>query len=71
MQKAVLKPSKAGLKVMDPQTGLHLKSEGKEVPLTNYWRRRILCGDCVEVKQEKPQAKVQVRKANNKKESEE
>jgi hypothetical protein len=71
MQKAVLKPSKAGLKVMDPQTGLHLSPEGKEVPLTNYWRRRIICGDCIEVKTEPKAVKVQTKKTNNKNESEE
>jgi hypothetical protein len=48
MKFKILKPSKAGLKVFNPATGLHLKPEGEEVAMSNYWHRMIKCGDAVE-----------------------
>ena len=55
MQKIKLKPSRKGLKVANPKTNLHLKDEGELIALTSYWRRRLNCGDVVEVKEEKKQ----------------
>lgn len=43
-----LKPAKDTLKVRDPATGEYLPTEGKEVEVTSYWRRRIKDGDVVE-----------------------
>lgn len=39
-----------GLKVRNPETGLHLPDEGDQVPLTTYWRRRLKDGDVVDAK---------------------
>lgn len=50
MESMILKPSKDGLKVFNPATKLHLRKEGDEVVINNYWRRMIGCGDVVEVK---------------------
>jgi hypothetical protein len=42
---------KPGMKVMDPATNGFLPEEGKRVPRTAYWLRRVACGDViVEVK---------------------
>lgn len=60
----VLKPSREDLKVFDPATKLHLPKEGKKVKLTSYWRRRLSCGDCLEVKEEEKKEEVkQVKKS--------
>ena len=52
MQTAWVKPA-PGLKVRDPQTRIHLPSEGAEVTLDGkagtYWRKRIAAGDVVVV----------------------
>jgi hypothetical protein len=37
-----------GLTVPDPQTRQPLPAEGKTVPRTGYWARRLRCGDVVE-----------------------
>lgn len=50
MKFKILKPSKEGLKVFNPATSLHLKPEGEEVAMSNYWHRMIKCGDVVETK---------------------
>lgn len=34
-----------GLKVRDPITKRHLPDEGREVPTSTYWVRRLACGD--------------------------
>lgn len=34
-----------GRKVRDPVTKRHIPDEGKEVPETSYWLRRIAAGD--------------------------
>lgn len=44
-----LKPSKEGLKVLNPATSLHLPEDGKEVEINSYWRRRLEAGEVVEV----------------------
>lgn len=41
-----VKPSK-GLKVRDPQLLDFLPEEGREVPETTYWHRRLRDGDVV------------------------
>ena len=38
---------KTGSQVRDPVTKRHLPSEGKEVPSTTYWVRRLADGDVV------------------------
>lgn len=35
------------LQVFDPEAGTFLPPEGKEVPATIYWQRRLKCGDVV------------------------
>lgn len=47
----ILRPSNGDLKVYNPATGLHLKPEGEEVAMSNYWYRRLLSGEVVEVEQ--------------------
>ncbi len=70
MSKIKLKPSKKGLKVTNPKHGRFLREEGEEVNLTIYWRRRLKCGDVVEVKEEKKKPSKKINK-NIDKESEE
>jgi hypothetical protein len=66
MQKIKLRPSKPGLKVSNPATNLHLKDEGEFIALTSYWRRRLNCGDVIEVKEEpKKEKKNQPKKFNS------
>ena len=48
----ILKPANEALKVFNPATGLPLNGNGEEVGMSSYWRRMILCGDAVEVKQD-------------------
>ena len=59
----ILKPSKPGLKVFNPSTGLHLKEEGEEIQDSLYWRRMKDCGDVVVVK--KPEPKKESAKNNS------
>jgi hypothetical protein len=42
-----------GLKVRFPETGAALPEEGREVPETTYWLRRLRAGDVVIVREEK------------------
>ena len=66
-----LKPSKKGLKVHNPATKLFLKEDGEHVSNSTYWRRRLKCGDVVEVREEKkPIIKKTVKKSNKKMEVE-
>lgn len=60
MERKILKPGKDGLLVRDPVTKRHLKPEGEEKEMTNYWVRRVICGDAVVVEAEeaKPTKKV-------------
>ncbi len=45
-----LKPARAKLKVAIPGVvNGYLPEDGKEVPLTNYWRRRLITGCVVRV----------------------
>lgn len=56
----ILKPSKPGLKVFNPATGLHLNENGEEIVINLYWRRMKDCGDVVVVK--KPETKKEHKK---------
>lgn len=40
-----------GLQVRDPATKRLLPSDGKEVPESSYWLRRLKCGDVVLINQ--------------------
>jgi hypothetical protein len=61
MERIKLKPAKDELLVRDPVTKRHLKAEGEEKDLNNYWARRIMCGDVLVVPEklaaEDPKAK--------------
>ncbi len=48
LDRLFVKPA-AGLKVRDDASGQHLPPEGKDVPDTPYWRRRLRSGDVVRV----------------------
>lgn len=39
---------KEGLRVPDPDRGDTLPTDGREVPQTQYWQRRITDGDVIE-----------------------
>lgn len=78
MKKIRLKPSKSDLKVFNPKSSRDLDPKGELVSLSIYWRRRLLSGEVVEVKAEKPKpkAKEKIEKPkktniNNEKDSEE
>jgi hypothetical protein len=43
-----VKPAK-GLRVRDPISKLHLPEDGKEVPESTFWIRRLKSGDVVQV----------------------
>lgn len=45
-----LKPGKPDLLVRHPLTKRKLKADGEEIQLNSYWRRRLKCGDVIEVK---------------------
>jgi hypothetical protein len=45
----LVRPSREGLKVADPARGDYLPAEGREVPESTYWHRRVLTGDVVVV----------------------
>jgi hypothetical protein len=53
---------KTGLRVKDPDTMLPISPEGKQVPESVYWTRRIAAGD-VELRAETPAATVQVKRS--------
>lgn len=58
MNRIHVKPA-PGLVVRDPDRDYEpLPSEGKAVPRTAYWLRRISCGDCVEVTAPRPARKA-------------
>lgn len=63
----VLKPSKKGLVIINPQTGLKLKEEGQAMVMSVYWARRLKCGDVLEVLQKNVGKKV----SSNKKQTRE
>lgn len=44
-----VKPAKPHLVVRDPRSRVRLPVEGRRVPDTNFWRRRLACGDVVEI----------------------
>ena len=50
MQLFSIKPNKAGQKVLDPLSFQPLKEKGEKKPRNEYWLRRILDGDVVEIK---------------------
>ena len=45
----VLKPSKEGLIVINPQTKLPIKKDGEPLVMSTYWARCLKSGDVVEV----------------------
>jgi len=47
-----VRPSRAGLRVIDPATRKPLPEEGYAVPANGYWQRRVLQGDCIKVEPE-------------------
>lgn len=49
-----IKPGSKGLLVRDPISRQHLNAEGEEKEINDYWTRRIMCGDVVEVEQPEP-----------------
>lgn len=42
-----LAPGRPGLLVHDPETGFPLPEEGAPRPASQYWLRRVACGDAV------------------------
>jgi hypothetical protein len=50
----VIKPAKPGLKVGVPGLRRYLAEQGEPMPMTTYWRRRLIAGDVVEVKAAPP-----------------
>ena len=44
-----LKPGKPGMVVRDPQSRAKLPPEGGRVPNNQYWQRRIIAGDAIQV----------------------
>ncbi len=44
-----IKPKSSSVKVLDPQTLKPLKSVGETKPRNEYWLRRLMDGDVVEV----------------------
>ena len=52
-QQFKIKPATSGLTVLDPETKQPLKKTGETKEKTEYWLRRILDGDVVEIKTEK------------------
>ena len=71
MRKALVKPA-PGLKVRDPQTFVHLRTEGEEVLLDGehgtYWRKRLAAGDVVRVEAKQTRASKPSRNATPSKE---
>lgn len=52
-----LKPARKGLKVAVPgRVNAYLPEDGQEVPLSNYWRRRLITGCVVRVETSKGRA---------------
>ncbi len=47
-----VKPGRPGLRVLDPVSKRPLHADGREVPESGYWMRRLACGDVVLVEQE-------------------
>jgi len=48
MDRFFLKPANPEILVPIPGTNTHLPAEGKEVPKTSYWLRRLKDGDVLE-----------------------
>jgi hypothetical protein len=46
-----------GLKVRDEISRLHLPAEGREVPESSYWLRRLASGDVIKVEPQAPKIK--------------
>ncbi len=49
-----VRPATPELKVRDPERGGHLPPAGREVPDTDYWRRRVADRDVVKGAPEAP-----------------
>ena len=45
----IVKPTDPNAVIRDPHTRVQLPAEGAEVPDNNFWRRRILAGECTEL----------------------
>lgn len=51
-----VRPARAGLVVVDPDTRNAIPAEGTEVPRSAYWIRRLQQGDVVEIQEPQPAA---------------
>ena len=52
----MIKPARVGEKIRDPISRAFIPAEGKEVPRSTFWIRRLACGDVVIVEPEAPPA---------------
>ncbi|WP_022940122.1 DUF2635 domain-containing protein [Psychromonas hadalis] len=50
MQTFNIKPKVAGEKILDPLSFTPLEDKGEVKPRSEYWLRRILDGDVIEIK---------------------
>lgn len=57
MKKVKLKPAEADKKIPNPKNGFMLREEGEFVYMNKYWRRRLMFGEVVEVKESKKVSK--------------
>lgn len=74
MKKINIKAASEKIKVIDPDTGREINKDGEQVVLSKYWRRRLSCGDIIEIKEEIKKAtikKVQKKNSNKNTDSEE
>jgi len=66
-KKEFIKPSSKGLIVRDPISWNVLPENGDNVPMTTYWKRRVLDGSVVIVKKAiKIESKMESKKYENK-----
>lgn len=63
--KIFIKP-KGDMKVVKPETALHLKAEGEYVEQSTYWLRRISDGDVILI-EEKEQTQTKLESPKSKK----
>lgn len=56
--KICIKP-KDGLKIVKPETGLHLKAEGEHVIQSTYWLKRLAEGDVILIEEKETQTKLE------------
>lgn len=67
MSSVKIKPTSPKLKVLNPQTNLHIKNDGEQIVLNKYWRRLIKAGDVEIVKAQVEEPKQEEVKAETKK----